>query len=190
VKEGLTVGDWLTALAAIAALGLSGYNTYTQWRDRTPRVEMVATWNFPKDAPTAWAGTANPGEPVYQCEMTNVGVAGVKIIEAKIFFLRYPAKPLRLHPPEGEQPRKLDNGDSQTWLHTFTSDSIPGPANLDNPDRVKVQVVAWDTVGNAYKAKDPAPFPWEPFDFRKVFPKAADDEHKPQGPTPEEHPKS
>jgi hypothetical protein len=63
---------------------------------------MVTGWNFSRDAPTAWKGTANPGEAVYQCEITNVRIAGVKIKEAKIFFLQEPAKPLFLNLPQGE----------------------------------------------------------------------------------------
>lgn len=122
VEEGVRyvmIPDWITALVALAALLLSIYNTYRQWRDRKPRVEMSAYWIHPEDAPMATRSTHNPvappGKASYRCEITNVGMAGVKIRQVSVWPQAPPGKPLPLRLPEGEEPRKLDNGDSQTW---------------------------------------------------------------------------
>jgi hypothetical protein len=159
--RGVTIGDWIVAFVAVCALALSIYNTYMQRRDRTPRVEMVVSWNYPSDAAMAWRGTAAPGEALYQCEITNVGIAGVKIRGVNMYILAPPGKPIPLHLTEGEQPRKLDNGDSQTWVTSFPyPDAIAGPSEGASGPRVRV--VAWDTVGNRYEAKNPPhiPHPW------------------------------
>ncbi len=80
------IPDWITALVALAALALSGYNVYTQRRDKTPQIDFSVVWNLPSTVPQASKGpgfpaTANPGEAIFQCEITNVGMAGVKIKE-------------------------------------------------------------------------------------------------------------
>lgn len=153
----MTIGDWITAIVAVAALLLSLYNTYTQFRDRTPHVEMVTSWNLPRDYAGAFRGSAEPGQAIYRCEITNVGKAGVKINEVKIFHLQSPGKPIPLHLAPGEQPKKLDNGDSQTWMYDFgRTKLIPSRVTSQNSP---VKVIAWDTVGNTYQAKDPAALP-------------------------------
>lgn len=87
----MTVPDWVgtiapafTALAAWAALVFSIYNAYALRRDRKPRVEMRARWNLPSDSPQVMRGpgspaTADPGRTIFECEITNVGMVGVKI---------------------------------------------------------------------------------------------------------------
>ncbi len=69
-----------------------------QRRDRTPRVELAARWNLPRDVPQASKGpsfpaTANPGEAIFECEITNVGIAGVKIREVYVYIDAPPGKP-------------------------------------------------------------------------------------------------
>jgi hypothetical protein len=167
--RGVTVTDWIVAIVAVCALALSIYNTYTQWRDRKPRVEIATSWIHPGEAPMAIRGTANlPAggkferwKAIYQCEITNVGIAGVKISQVTVYPQSPPGRPMPLSLPQGEQPRKLDNGDSQTW--TLPIDDVREFPPHPNP-RVPTQVVAVDTVGNAYKAKDPASFPY-PYDW-------------------------
>ena len=149
------IPDWITALVAVLALLLSGYNAYTQRRDRTPRVDLRAVWDLPRDVPQASKGpgspaTADPGEAFFRCEITNVGTAGVKIGEAYVWVDAPPGKPIPLRLPQGEQPRKLDNGDSQTWsAGPFRSDSTGGVPTW-------VVVLALDTAGNYYRANNPA----------------------------------
>lgn len=155
--------DWLaliapvlTAVAAWTALGVSLYNTYILNKERVPRVEMVAVWNLPRDVPQASKGlgqlaTADPGEPVFQCEITNVGKTGVKIKEARVWIDAPPGKPIQLSLPEGEQPRKLDNGDSQTW----SAGPFDYHATGGVPDSW-VHVLALDAAGNTYVARNPA----------------------------------
>jgi hypothetical protein len=163
----VTVTDWITALVALVALALSIYNTYAQHRDRTPRIEMRTYWLHPEDAPMALRGTANPvapaGTAIYRCEVTNVGVAGVKITQVTIFNPQAPpGKPVPLQLPEGEEPRRLENGDSQTW--SVANDASLEPLILEQkypPDpRGRSHVIATDTVGNTYEAKDPARYPY------------------------------
>jgi len=163
----VTITDGLTAVAAILALILSIRNAIVQHKDRTPRVEMRTYWLQPADAPMALRGTAHPvapaGKATYQCEVTNVGMAGVKITEVTIFSpLAPPGKPVPLTLPEGEQPRRLENGDSQTW--SVTKDASLKPSILEEqypPDpRFKNSVRAMDTVGNTYWAKAPPRYPY------------------------------
>jgi hypothetical protein len=152
----MTVADAITVIVAVLALLLSLYNTYAQRRDRKPRVEMVTSWNFPRDAPMAWRGTAEPGQATYRCEITNVGITGVKIKDVTIYRLTTPGKPLPMYLPTGEQTKKLDNGDSQTWMYYFGSKLVEDRiSSLNKP----VKVIAMDTVGNTYQAKNPDALP-------------------------------
>lgn len=105
-EPSMTPTDWITAVAAILALGLSIRNTVVQHRDRTPRVEMRTYWVHPSDAAMALRGTANPvapaGKAIYRCDVTNVGVAGVKITQVTIVNPEaLPGKPVPLELPEG-----------------------------------------------------------------------------------------
>lgn len=149
------IPDWITALVALAALVLSCYNVYTQRRDRTPRVEMVVRWNLPRDVPQASKGpgfpaTANPGEAFFLCEITNVGMIGVKIREAYVWVDAPPGKPIPLQLPQGEQPKKLDTGDSQTWsAGPFVYDMSGGVATWTH-------VLALDSAGNYHETRNPA----------------------------------
>lgn len=157
----MTVTDWIVAIVAVGALALSMYNTYTQRRDRTPRVEMAARWNLPRDVPQASKGpgfpaTANPGEAIFECEITNVGIAGAKIREVYVYIDAPPGKPIPLYLPQGEQPRRLESGDSQMWsAGPFEYDRI-GPFEYDRIGRGEnwIRVLALDTVGNIYEAKN------------------------------------
>ena len=156
----MTVTDWIVAIVAVCALGLSIYNTYTQRRDRTPHVEMTTSWAVASDAPTALQGISNPttkpGKADYRCEITNVGIAGVKIRRVTVYTQAPPGRPLPMHLPQGEQPRKLDNGDSQTWSLSFDMSALKQPLTIP------VRVFAEDTVGNIYEAKEPTAFPdWD-----------------------------
>ncbi len=173
----IAVATALSALAAWAALGLSLYNAYARWKDRTPRVELAAGWNLPRDAPEASKGpghpatadpfvgraggrahkgplppdTASRGGPIFQCEITNIGIAGVKIKEVYVYLDAPSGKPVPMYLSQDEQPRKLDNGDSQTWL--------AGPFDYDiRKDEIPTWafVLALDTVGNMYRTKNPA----------------------------------
>lgn len=159
----VTVKDWIPSLVAPVALGLSIHNTYARHRDRTPRVDVHTYWVHPSDAPMALRGTANPtappGEAIYRCEATNVGIAGVKITRVTIFDPQEPpGKPVPLRLPREERPRKPDNGDSQT---RSVSQDTTVVEPIFPPDRsIRVRVIALDTVGNPYEAKDPAPYPY------------------------------
>lgn len=155
----MTVLDWIIPVVAVLALLLSGYNTYMQRKERRPRVDLSTYWVHPDDAPMALRSTANPtapvGKAIYRCEITNVGVAGVKIRQVSLYPQAPPGKPIPLRLPEGEQSRKLDNGDSQTWSICIELDPEYKP-DL----RVPGHVIAWDTVGDSYKAENPTPFPY------------------------------
>jgi hypothetical protein len=128
---------------------------------------MRTYWLHPRDAPMVLRGTANPvapaGKATYQCEVTNVGVAGVKITQVTIFSPQAPpGKPVPLDLPVGEQPRRLENGDSQAWSVTIDASLEPDIVEQKYPPdpRFKNSVVATDTVGNTYTAKDPAQYPY------------------------------
>jgi hypothetical protein len=150
-----TVWPALSALAAWVALVFSIYNAYARRKDRTPRVELAASWNLPRDVPEAAKGpgvptTSNPGEANFHCEITNIGIAGVKIREVYVYVDAPPGKPIPLHLPQEGQPRKLDNGDSQTWsAGPFVYDRRGGVATW-------IKVLALDTVGNRHEIKNPA----------------------------------
>jgi hypothetical protein len=163
----VTITDWITAVVAVCALILSVRNTWVQHRDRTPRIEMRTYWLHPVDAPMALRGTANPvapaGKATYRCEVTNVGVAGVKITLVTIYNPQAPpGKPVPLHLPDGEEPRRLETGDSQTWSVTISASLEPNIVEQKYPPdpRFKNSVVATDTVGKRYTAKDPARYPY------------------------------
>lgn len=161
VAEGLqavTVPDWVgtvapafTALAAWAALVFSIYNAYALRRDRKPRVEISVRWNLPSDSPQVMRGpgfpaTADPGRTVFECEITNVGMVGVKIREVYMWIYAPPGKPIPLHLPQGEQPKKLDNGDSQLWLsNPFNFKYLIGNGVY------WTNVLALDSAGNSYR---------------------------------------
>jgi hypothetical protein len=78
-----------------------------------------------------------------------VGIAGVKITSVHLYLDEPPHKPIELHLPKGEQPKKLDNGDSQTWSRTLAYDTGTPPV---------LAVMALDTVGNTYFAERPDPY--------------------------------
>lgn len=158
----MTTTDWLAAIGAVLsagaawlALAVSLHTAYILNKERYPRVEIVAVWDLPRNFPQASKGpelpaTAGPGEPVFQCEITNVGKTGVKIKEARVWIDAPPGNPLPLRLPEGEQPRKLDPGDSQTWS--------AGP--FDYRDRggwpdYWTHGLALDAAGNTYTARNP-----------------------------------
>jgi hypothetical protein len=151
----VTVATALSALAAWVALGFSIYNTITQRRDRTQSVKMIAGWSSPYDGPEA--ATLNPGEIVFECEITNNALVGVKISRVQLHF-DLPSAPYQLHLPEGEQPKKLDNGDSQRWVGTFPESATYVDA-YSEPEGWKYgpwhSVTAWDTAGNFYEVKNP-----------------------------------
>lgn len=153
----VTVAPALTALAAWLALVFSIYNAYALRRDRKPRVEMVARWNLPSNSPQAMKGpgipaTADPGRTIFECEITNVGMVGVKISEVYMWIHAPPGKPIRLHLPQGEQPRKLDNGDSQMWL----SPPFDYEYLIDNGAYL-THVLALDSAGNRYYVRNSSP---------------------------------
>ena len=115
-------------------------------------------------------GTANPvapaGTALYHCEVTNRGVAGVKIARVTIFNPQSPpGKPVPLQLPEGEQPRRLENGDSQTW--STANDATDRPWIVEQEysphPSIRLRVTAFDTLGNSYEAKDPEPYPYHCF---------------------------
>jgi len=162
--------DWIVAVAAVFALGLSIRNTIAQHRDRTPRVAVRTYWGHPSDAAMVIRGTANPvapaGTAVYRCEVTNVGVAGVKMTQVTLYNNEaFPGKPVSLQLPEGAAPKRLENGDSQTWFIAVEAITEPSTLEQKYPARpgARSQVVAMDTVGNSYQAKDPAPYPYHRF---------------------------
>ena len=156
----MTVTDWvitvataLSALAAWVALGFSIYNAYARRRERKPRVEMVARWNLPRDVPQAAKGpgspaTANPGEAIFQCEITNVGVVGVKIKEAYVWIDAPPGKPIPLHLQQGEEPRRLDTGDSQMWS------AGPFDYHMISSGVTWTHVLALDSSGNYHETRN------------------------------------
>lgn len=160
----MIVADWVapavagvSATAAWAALGIALYNTHALRRDRVPRVELAARWNLPNDVPQASKGpgspaTANPGEVIFQCEITNTGVAGVKINEVHVYIDAPPGKPMPLHLPQGEQPRKLDNGDSQMWA------SSPLTIHAMSGIPTWLHVLALDTAGNRHEVSNTQTF--------------------------------
>ncbi len=154
----MTVTDWIVAIVALCALALSIYNTYAQRRDRIPRVKVTTNWAVSIGAPQALYSLADPGtepgEADYRCEITNIGKAGVKIKKVTVVPQASPGRPLPMHLPEGEQPKKLDNGDSQVWRLSFGS-MKEFTLSLKTP----VRVFAEDTVGNVYEAEEPALWP-------------------------------
>jgi hypothetical protein len=171
----MTPTDWIVAVAAVLALGLSIRNTIAQHRDKTPRVEIRTYWVHPSDVPMAIRGNANPvapaGKAIYRCEVTNVGVAGVKITQVTLYNTEaFPGKPVPLQLPGDEAPKRLENGDSQTWF--LEVEAITSPSELDKkyPPRpgARSQVFATDTVGNRYQAKEPAHYPY--FRFFEFLP--------------------
>ncbi len=158
--RGVTVTDWIVAFVAVCALVLSIYNTYAQRRDRIPRVKVSASWAVSTRAPGALQSIADPtvkrGKADCRCEITNIGVAGVKIRKVTVFPQASPTCPgrsLQLYLPQGEQPKKLDNGDSQAWSLSFDI------SVLAEPRTTPVRVFAEDTVGNVYEAQESAPWP-------------------------------
>lgn len=52
--------DWLAVGIAGLALLVSGFNTYTLNKRKTPRVEMVGYWDLPRDVPQASKGPGSP----------------------------------------------------------------------------------------------------------------------------------
>jgi hypothetical protein len=166
----MTPTDWIVAVAAVLALGLSIRNTIVQHRDRTPRVEIRTYWVHPSDAPMVIRGTANPvapaGTAIYRCDATNVGAAGVKITQVPLFNAEaFPGKPVPLQLPEDEAPKRLENGDSQTWFVAVKAITKPSTLEQKHPPRpgARSHVVAMDAVGNSYQAKEPAPYPYHRF---------------------------
>jgi hypothetical protein len=158
----ITVATAFSALAAWVALGLSIYNTYTQRRDRTPRVDMVVRWNLPRDLPATKPAlgrlmTANPGEKYLVCEITNVGMVGVKITEVYVYIDAPPGRALPMELPEGEHPRRLETGDSQTWSLGPMEHGLydRNPELLAGGTGEWTTVGARDTAGNTYEERNP-----------------------------------
>jgi hypothetical protein len=69
------IPDWITALAAVAALGLSLYNFVTQRRDRYPRFQITTETDKPKISETR-----------YICRIVNKGSVPAKIKNVRLFL--------------------------------------------------------------------------------------------------------
>lgn len=75
----------------------------TERQDPTCRVGCAL--EFAKDVPQAFKGpgfpaTANPGEAFFLCDITNVGMVGVKIREAYVWIDARPGKLIPLLLPQ------------------------------------------------------------------------------------------
>lgn len=93
---------------------------------------------------------AKGGPFYYRCLVTNVGYIGVQIDGVAL----YPAAGTRgvgipLTLPRGEQPRKLDQGESQEW--GILLDDLH--ARLQGEGRLEVVAVATDTAGGEHEQR-------------------------------------
>ena len=150
--------DWIIALGALTAVPaflLSLYNLNEQRKseqrrieerkeDRRPQVKIRTSKAFDSVAEDAQA-------LIYKCDITNIGLVGVTI---SLVVLEHagsnggsgPALQL----PDGDQPRKLDSGESQTW--SIRMNRIPDK-NFQVTEEIPVVVVARDTAGNEHRSE-------------------------------------
>lgn len=168
----ITFADAVTTIIAIAAFALSVYNTVMQRRDRQPRLVFDTYWVHPPEAPMALRGNGNPVAPsntaIYKCEITNFGSSGVKIRQVKIFPQAPPGKPLEMELSNGEQSKKLENGDSQTWSISTDMDKwSPDESRSWRPEfepdmsgEAQTNIIATDNTGKEHSAKTPTVFPY------------------------------
>lgn len=128
------IPSWIIALAAVAALLLSIYNTVVQRRDKQRRVTITTNQRVDE-------------APAYICTITNTGMIGVTISRVMLEPRGGGAVNIVLRLPSGEQQRKLDSGESQEW--GIYLDEI----GLEGPPKIPVTVVATDTTGEEYRSK-------------------------------------
>lgn len=104
----------------------------------------------------------NPYVFYYRCQVTNVGYIGVQIHAVSLV----PPKgsrgvAIRLKLPKSEQPRKLDQGESQEWEMLLEELQ----EMLQNGESLKVIALAEDTTGTEYEQKPEDSVPIHPAGF-------------------------
>jgi hypothetical protein len=87
------IPDWITAFAAFAALLLSGYNTFTQRRDRFPRLGLESDKRYPEEG----------GEAIFSIRIVNEGSVPAQIRSVRLILderrrsFRWVIPPVRVH---------------------------------------------------------------------------------------------
>ena len=93
---------------------------------------------------------------IYRCLVTNTGYIGVEIDRVELRRSAESSLGILLHLPRDEQPRKLDQGESQEWgiYLDELKERLQG-------GKIKVIAVAVDTTGKEYvqKRKDAVAIP-------------------------------
>lgn len=139
------------AVVAIPALVLSIYNLWEHRKaeqrrvreseEKTqPRVKIVTKQTFEHVAKELDLA-------VYSCTVTNIGMVGVTISSVMLEPAEGGSVGIMLWLPGGEQPRRLDLGESQTW--SIYMDEI----HLQGKGEIPVTAVARDTTGTEYRSK-------------------------------------
>jgi hypothetical protein len=84
---------------------------------------------------------------IYRCLVTNIGYIGVEIDRVELRRSAESPSGILLHLPRDEQPRKLDQGESQAWEMSLDvlKEGFQG--------ETKVIAVAVDTTGKDYMQK-------------------------------------
>ncbi len=143
--------DWIGAAIAILAFILSAYNFREQRKaeqrrirerqeDRQPQVKLVTQQTLEHAA-------KNHDVPVCSCIVTNTGIVGVTISSVVLERAEGGGVGIALQLVEGEEPRRLDSGESQTWGNYMDEIRVQGPAEIP------VVAVATDTTGTEHRSK-------------------------------------
>jgi hypothetical protein len=145
-------------VSALALIGTLGNFLLVLWRGRRHvRIRSSQVWK----PPVVWRAdeTAEDDEGyfVYQCGITNTGYIGVQIERVELRSKGGANVGIVLELAPNEQPRKLDQGESQNWETALDElkNTLPGEG------AIKLIVLAVDTTGKEYvqRERDALPIP-------------------------------
>ena len=153
--------DWFLQWAPVIALVLSvlalagtGVNTWIVVRRGRKRVRIRSSIRLEEVEEGISAA------PLYACKITNVGYIGLQIDRVELGSTAGAAMGVVLTLPEGEEPKKLDQGETQEW-GAFIGGVDGGASPTREARKIRVVAVAVDSTGKKYvqRRKDSLPIP-------------------------------
>lgn len=144
---------WAPIALSLLALLVSGWNTWIVLRRGKKRVRIRSSIRME-------AVGSSSSSPLYVCTVTNVGYIGLQVDRVELRSTAGAAMGVMLSLADGEEPRKLDQGEAQEW-GAFVSDANKGSTPPGELPQVSVVAVAVDTAGEEHvqRCKDSLAIP-------------------------------
>ena len=153
--------DWFLQWAPVIALVLSalalvgtGVNTWIVLRRGRKRVRIRSSIRLEEVEEGVSAA------PLYACKITNTGYIGLQIDRVKLRSTAGAAMGVMPALPEGEEPKKPDQGETQEW-GAFMGGADAGASPTRETRKIRAVAVAVDSTGKEYvqRRKDSLPVP-------------------------------